>query len=60
MDPSAEDIAGTDVDTEMTVLQPEDITQQNPDASDEVENLRNRYKAVIIICVHLITANVFQ
>lgn len=42
MDALTEDLARADVDTEMTVLTPEDITEQNLGASDEVENLRNR------------------
>lgn len=45
MDTLTEDFARSDVDTEMTVLQPEDITEQNLEAGDEVENLRNRYKS---------------
>lgn len=43
MDTVREDLARSDVDAEMTVLSPEDITEQNLDGSDEVENLRNRY-----------------
>lgn len=34
--------ADVDVDAEMTALTPEDVTGQNLEASDEVENLRNR------------------
>ncbi|XP_029025938.1 cardiomyopathy-associated protein 5 [Betta splendens] len=47
MDPSADDFAGADVDTEMTVLQPEDVTQQNLEASDEVESLRNSLREAV-------------
>lgn len=49
MDTLTEDFARSDVDTEMTVLTPEDITEQNLEASDDVENLRNRYKSVIVM-----------
>lgn len=48
MDTLTEDFARSDVDTEMTVLQPEDVAEQNLEAGDEVENLRNRYKSVIV------------
>lgn len=44
MDTLTEDFARSDVDPEMTALQPEDINEQNPEASDAVENLSNRYK----------------
>ncbi len=47
MDTSTEALPSSDVDTEMTVLTTADITEQNLDASDEVEHLRNRYKAEI-------------
>lgn len=49
MDTVTEDFARSDVDAEMTVLTPEDITEQNIDAGDEVENLRNRWKSATII-----------
>lgn len=47
MDTLTEDFAPSDVDTEMTVLTPEDITDQNPDASDDVENLRNSLREAV-------------
>lgn len=50
MDPAAEDCAQSDVDPEMIVLTPEDITEQALDVSDEVETLRNRY-FFLISCV---------
>ncbi|XP_047425356.1 cardiomyopathy-associated protein 5 [Mugil cephalus] len=42
-----EDLARSDVDAEMTVLTPEDITGQNLDGSDEVENLRNSLREAV-------------
>lgn len=53
MDTLTEDFVRSDVDTDMTVLQPEDITEQNLEAGDEVENLRNRYKSVNGICRYI-------
>ncbi|XP_018549784.1 cardiomyopathy-associated protein 5 [Lates calcarifer] len=47
MDTVTEDFARSDVDAEMTVLTPEDITEQNIDAGDEVENLRNSLREVV-------------
>ncbi len=47
MDTVTEALPGSDMDAEMTVLTPADVTEQNLDASDEVEDLRNRYKSVI-------------
>lgn len=41
MDTVTEGSAAPDVDAEMTALTPEDI-EQNLEASDEVEHLRNR------------------
>lgn len=41
MDTVTEGSAAPDVDAEMTALTPED-TEQNLEASDEVEHLRNR------------------
>lgn len=46
MDTMAEDFGHSDADIEMRVLTPEDITQPNLDACDEVENLRNRCRPV--------------
>lgn len=43
MDTLTEGLVGSDVDTEMTALTPVDITEQNLDASDEMEHLQNRY-----------------
>ncbi len=54
MDALTEDLARGDVDAEMTVLTPEDITEQNLGSSDEVENLRNRYPSVILNIVFFI------
>lgn len=48
MDALTEDVARSDMDTEMTALTPEDITEQNLEGSDEVEILRNRYRSVIL------------
>ncbi|XP_038590445.1 cardiomyopathy-associated protein 5 [Micropterus salmoides] len=45
MDP--EDLARSDVDTEMTVLTPEDISEENPEDSDDVENLRNSLREAV-------------
>lgn len=53
MDSLTEDFAHSNVDSEMTVLQPEDITEQNLEGSDDVENLRNRYEPVILICAYI-------
>ncbi|XP_070707258.1 cardiomyopathy-associated protein 5 [Pempheris klunzingeri] len=47
MDALTEDLARSDVDTEMTVLTPEDITEQNLEASDEVEHLRNSLREAV-------------
>ncbi|KAK2818686.1 hypothetical protein Q5P01_024247 [Channa striata] len=47
MDELPEDFARSDVDAEMTVLQPEDLTEQNLEDSDEVENLRNSLREAI-------------
>ncbi|XP_034458403.1 cardiomyopathy-associated protein 5 [Hippoglossus hippoglossus] len=47
MDSVTEDFARSDVDGEMTALTPEDITEENLDASDEVENLRNSLREVV-------------
>ncbi|KAM9307244.1 uncharacterized protein KZ484_000608 [Pholidichthys leucotaenia] len=47
MEAETEDFARSDVDTEMTVLTTGDITGQKPDASDEVENLRNSLREVV-------------
>lgn len=43
MDTLTEDLARSDVEAEMTMLGVEDAAEQNVEASDEVENLRNRY-----------------
>lgn len=43
MDTLTEDLARADVEAEMTMLGAEDATEQNVEASDEVENLQNRY-----------------
>ena len=48
MDALTEEVAPSDVDPEMTALTPEDFTGQNLEASDEVENLRNRYRSVFL------------
>lgn len=48
MDSVTEDFARSDADTEMTVLTPEDITEESLDVSDEVENLRNRCRSVTV------------
>ncbi|XP_023128816.2 cardiomyopathy-associated protein 5 [Amphiprion ocellaris] len=47
MDTVTEDFARSDVDAEMTVLTPEDITGQNVDAGDEVETLRNSLREAV-------------
>ncbi|XP_040915590.1 cardiomyopathy-associated protein 5 [Toxotes jaculatrix] len=47
MDTVTEDFARSDVDAEMTVLTPEDVTEQNLDAADEVENLRNSLREAV-------------
>nr|XP_046231291.1 cardiomyopathy-associated protein 5-like [Scatophagus argus] len=47
MDTWTEGLAGSDVDTEMTALTQEDITEQNLDASDEVEHLRNSLREAV-------------
>lgn len=49
MDTLTVDFGRSDVDTEMRVLTPEDITEHNIEAGDDVENLRNRYKSLIIL-----------
>lgn len=46
MDALSEALARAYADAEMTALTTEDVTEQNRDASDEVEHLRNRYKSV--------------
>lgn len=46
MDTLTEDFGRSDVDTEMRVLTPEDITEQHFEVGDDVENLRNRYKSL--------------
>lgn len=53
---TTEDFARSDVvDSDMTVLTPEDVTGQNVDSTDEVENLRNRYvvdsNAALLCCL---------
>nr|XP_019937922.1 PREDICTED: cardiomyopathy-associated protein 5-like isoform X1 [Paralichthys olivaceus] len=47
MDSVTEDLARSDVDAEMMVLTPEDITEENLDACDDVENLRNSLREVV-------------
>ncbi|XP_008286807.1 cardiomyopathy-associated protein 5 [Stegastes partitus] len=47
MDAVMEDLVRSDVDAEMTVLTPEDITGQNLDAGDEVETLRNSLREAV-------------
>ncbi|AWP00701.1 putative cardiomyopathy-associated protein 5-like [Scophthalmus maximus] len=47
MDSVTEDFARSDADTEMTVLTPEDITEESLDVSDEVENLRNSLREAV-------------
>ncbi|KAI3362115.1 hypothetical protein L3Q82_012434, partial [Scortum barcoo] len=47
MDVLTKDLARADADTEMTMLTPEDITEQNPGASDEVEDLRNSLREAV-------------
>ncbi|XP_062269106.1 cardiomyopathy-associated protein 5 [Platichthys flesus] len=47
MDSVTEDFARSDVDTEMTALTPEDISEETLDASDEVENLRKSLREVV-------------
>ncbi|KAL7376595.1 hypothetical protein ABVT39_011504 [Epinephelus coioides] len=47
MDTLTEDVSRSDVDAEMTALTTEDITEQNPEASDEVEDLRNSLREAV-------------
>lgn len=47
MDTLTEALVRADVDTEMTALPSENITEQNLDASDEVEDLRNSLREVV-------------
>ncbi|XP_078127657.1 uncharacterized protein LOC144531416 [Sander vitreus] len=47
MDALTEDVARSDMDTEMTALTPEDITEQNLEGSDEVEILRNSLREAV-------------
>ncbi|KAF3701782.1 Cardiomyopathy-associated protein 5 [Channa argus] len=47
MDALTEDFARSDVETEMTVLQPEDLTETNLEDSDEVENLQNSLREAV-------------
>lgn len=47
MDPATEDSAQSDADPEMTVLTPEDITEQNLYVGDEVETLRNSLREAV-------------
>lgn len=43
MDTLTQSAVAPDVDTEMTALTSEDITEENPSGGDEVEHLQNRY-----------------
>ncbi|XP_051268827.1 cardiomyopathy-associated protein 5 [Dicentrarchus labrax] len=47
MDTASEGLARSDVDTEMTALTSEDVPEQNLDASDEVEHLRNSLREAV-------------
>ncbi|CAJ1070442.1 cardiomyopathy-associated protein 5 [Xyrichtys novacula] len=47
MEAVTEDLIRADVDAEMTVLTPEEFTEQNPEDSDEVEHLRNSLREVV-------------
>ncbi|XP_054908324.1 cardiomyopathy-associated protein 5 [Poeciliopsis prolifica] len=47
MDTLAEDLARSDVEAEMTMLGAEDAPEQNVEASDEVENLRNSLREAV-------------
>ncbi|XP_037608197.1 cardiomyopathy-associated protein 5 [Sebastes umbrosus] len=47
MDALTEEAGRADVDAEMTALTPEDVTGQNLEASDEVENLRNSLREAV-------------
>ncbi|XP_043951954.1 cardiomyopathy-associated protein 5 [Gambusia affinis] len=47
MDTLTEDLARADVEAEMTMLGAEDATEQNVEASDEVENLRNSLREAV-------------
>lgn len=43
MDTLSQSVAGSDMDTEMTALTSEDITEESLSGGDEVELLQNRY-----------------
>lgn len=43
MDTLTQSAVVSDVDTEMTALTSEDITEEHPRGGDEVEHLQNRY-----------------
>ncbi|XP_041825152.1 cardiomyopathy-associated protein 5 [Melanotaenia boesemani] len=47
MDTVSEDVTRSDVDAEMTMLVSDDVTEQNADVSDEVENLRNSLREAV-------------
>ncbi|XP_026152446.1 cardiomyopathy-associated protein 5 [Mastacembelus armatus] len=47
MDTLTEDFARSDADDEMTVLHPEDITEQNVNPGDEVEDLQNSLREAV-------------
>ncbi|XP_023279758.1 cardiomyopathy-associated protein 5-like [Seriola lalandi dorsalis] len=47
MDTVTEDFGHSEADAEMRVLTPEDITEPNLDASDDVENLRNSLREAV-------------
>ncbi|XP_027882370.1 cardiomyopathy-associated protein 5 [Xiphophorus couchianus] len=47
MDTLTEDLARSDVEAEMTMLGAEDAAEQNVEASDEVENLRNSLREAV-------------
>ncbi|KAF7217488.1 cardiomyopathy-associated protein 5 [Nothobranchius furzeri] len=47
METSMEDFARSDVDAEMTILTSDDVTGQNTDHADEVENLRKSLREAV-------------
>ncbi|XP_060917557.1 cardiomyopathy-associated protein 5 [Labrus mixtus] len=47
MDPLTEDLTRADVDAEMTVLTPDEFTEQILEGSDEVEHLRNSLREAV-------------
>lgn len=46
MDTSSEEFERIDGDPQMTMLTHEDVTEEDPGISDEVEDLQNRYKSI--------------